>query len=528
MPDCLGQHTKSNHDLEVRPQCRQVSEKVRATQLLWLQYRQTLGERILFYGRLLYLPATTGWFVGRGNYRHDVFPRSKQRGKRSDGKIRRSHKDDAHVVISYFVFLIPYLTFAKVQIISRALNFPYFLAKRIAFDGKRTFSGLIVRVAVGAIALGIAAMMLSIAVLKGFKGEVTAKQRGFFGDITLINYGLNSSYEPVPIELSPTEISNLHAVPGVVDVRHFATKAGIINVNNEVEGVLFKGVDSSYNQGFLAGTLVAGDPIDFADSAKAIGQILLSQYTANRLQLSVGDDFIMYFVQLEGRPRPRKFRIAGVFHTGVEELDNTYVIGALPLIRRLNNWEAGAVGGYEVAINDFGKLEELTGAVRTQLPITVDAISVREQFPEIFQWLDLLDVNTVIILVLMIVVAVVNMVSALLIIILERTSMIGILKALGYTDGGIRKVFLYQAAYLVGVGLVLGNVLGYGLYWFQRQTRYFKLDEASYYVSYIPVDINLGEVIILNIGIAAIALAVLLIPSYLIGRISPIKAIQFQ
>src|SRR5690606_12262444 len=167
---------------------------------------------------------------------------------------------------------------------------------------------------------------------------------------------------------------------------------------------------------------------DFTDSVKAMNQILLSQYTANRLQLTVGDDFILYFVRLEGRPRPRKFEIAGIFHTGVEELDNTYVVGALSLVRRLNDWDAGAVGGYEVTINDFDKLGNLTEAVRAVLPISIDAISVRDQLPEIFQWLDLLDVNTVIILILMMVVAVVNMVSALLIIILERTSMIGILK----------------------------------------------------------------------------------------------------
>ena len=408
------------------------------------------------------------------------------------------------------------------------MNFPYFLAKRIATDGKRTFSGLIVRVAIGAIALGIAAMLLSIAVLKGFKGEVTAKQRGFFGDITLTNYDLNDSYEPEPIGLTAAEMDRLRTVPGVTDVRHFATKAGIINVNNEVEGVLFKGIDSSYNQQFLEETLVDGTAIDFRDSTKAISQILLSQYTANRLHLSVGDDFILYFVQLEGRPRPRKFKIAGIFHTGVEELDDTYVIGALPLVRRLNNWKQGAVGGYEVFVDDFGRLDELTEAVRGVLPVSIDAVNVRDQLPEIFQWLDLLDVNTVIILILMMVVAIVNMVSALLIIILERTSMIGILKALGHTDGGIRKVFLYQAAHLIGWGLLIGNLLGGGFYWFQRQTQYFKLDEASYYVSYIPVDITFLEAVILNAGMAGIALAVLLIPSYLVGRISPIKAIQFQ
>ena len=382
------------------------------------------------------------------------------------------------------------------------------------------------KVAIGAIAIGVAAMMLSIAVLRGFKGEVTAKQRGFFGDITLSKYDLNASYEPSPFRLTPSEIQALQAIPDILSIQYYAAKAGIINVNDEVEGVLFKGIDSAYSQHFLANMLVDGHPIDFTDSTKAIGEILVSRHTADRLQLSVGDDFIMYFVQ---EPvRRRKFQIVGIYHTGVEELDKTYVVGALPLIRRLNDWDAGEVGGYEVSIADFDKLAVLTAHVQDKLPIDVDAISVRDQLPEIFQWLDLLDVNTVIILILMIMVAVVNMVSALLIIILERTSMIGILKALGHTDGGIRKVFLYQAGYLIGLGLFLGNALGYGLYWFQRQTHYFKLDEASYYVSYIPVSINLFEVALLNIGIAAVALAVLLIPSYLISRISPIKAIQFQ
>ena len=428
----------------------------------------------------------------------------------------------------YFVFIFPYLTFAKVQIISSDLNFPYFLAKRIARNGKRTFSALIVRVAVGAIALGIAAMMLSIAVLKGFKGEVTAKQRGFFGDITLTNYDLNDSYEPEPIELNSVEIEELKRVPGVIDIKHFGTKAGIINVNDEVEGVLFKGIDEHYNQQFLEQSLVDGSPIDFADSTRAMSQILLSQYIANRLNLAVGDDFILYFVQLEGRPRPRKFQIAGIFHTGVEELDNTYVVGSLPLLRRLNGWDPGAVGGYEVTIADFKELNDVTEVVQETLPVSIDAMSVRDQLPEIFQWLDLLDVNTVIILILMMVVAVVNIVSALLIIILERTSMIGLLKALGYTDSGIRNVFLYQAAQLIGWGLIIGNTLGYSLYWFQRQTHYFKLDEASYYVSYVPMDISFLEVASLNIGVTAITLLVLLIPSYLVGRINPIRAIQFQ
>lgn len=406
------------------------------------------------------------------------------------------------------------------------MNFPYFVARRITVTGKRTFSKLIVRVAIGAITLGVAAMLLSIAVLKGFKGEITAKQRGFFGDIILSKYDLNASYESSPFQLNSDQLATLKQVPGVSAIHYFATKAGIINVNEEVEGVLLKGIDSAYDKQFISGILLDGRPIDFSDSTRANSEVLVSAYVANRLQLKVGDDFIMYFVQ---EPiRRRKFVIAGIYSTGVEELDQVYVIGSLPLVRRLNDWGSAEVGGYELSITDFGQLQPLTEQVRELLPVDVDAISVREQLPEIFQWLDLLDVNTVVILLLMIVVAVVNMVSALLIIILERAPMIGILKALGYTNGGIRRVFLYNAAYLVGFGLLLGNVLGLGLYFFQYYTRYFKLDEASYYVSYIPVNIDAIEVIALNVGIAVVALLVLLIPSYLISKISPIKAIQFR
>src|SRR5690606_4724940 len=211
------------------------------------------------------------------------------------------------ILNSDFVFLIPCLTFAKVQNISFGLNFPYFLATRAALYGKRTFSGLIVRVAIGAITVGVAAMLLSIAVRQGFKGEITAKQRGFFGDVVLNKYDLNESYEPTPFKLGATELQGLKALSEVSSVHHYATKPGIINVNSEVEGVLLKGIDSSYDPHFLKSSLVSGKTIDFSDSTQAMQQILISDYTANRLKLKVGDDFIMYFVQ---EPvRRRKFEI---------------------------------------------------------------------------------------------------------------------------------------------------------------------------------------------------------------------------
>ena len=231
------------------------------------------------------------------------------------------------------------------------MNFPYFVARRITVTGKRTFSKLIVRVAIGAIALGVAAMLLAIAVLKGFKGEVTAKQRGFFGDIIVSKYDLNTSYESSPIELKSNQLDALRGIDGVSTVHYFAAKPGIINVNEEVEGVLLKGIDETYNQQFISRILVAGEQLDFSDSTRATNEVLISSFVANRLKLSVGDDFIIYFVQ---EPiRRRKLVIKGIYSTGVEDLDKVYVIGSLGLVRRLNGWGPGEVGGYELSIADL-------------------------------------------------------------------------------------------------------------------------------------------------------------------------------
>lgn len=406
------------------------------------------------------------------------------------------------------------------------MNFPFFLAKRIIGAGKRTFSKLIVRVGVGAIAIGIAAMILAVAVLNGFKGEVTAKQRGFFGDIEITKYNLNQSFETTPFYLRNDKLAEIEAIPGVVGLQRYATKAGIINVNGEVEGVVLKGIDSAYSQSFLASVLEQGQSIDFSDTTRALTQVVISSYTATRLGLEVGDGFVMYFVQ---EPiRRRKLEVVGIYNTSAEELDKVYVVGTLSLIQRLNDWDSTEVGGYEVAVANFSSAGDVTEDINEILPLDVDAISLRDRFPELFQWLDMLDANPQIILILMMVVSIINMISALLIIILERTNMIGVLKALGYTNGGLQQVFLYNAAYLIGLGLLIGNALGLGLYYFQSATQYIKLDEASYYVSYVPVSISFLEVFALNLGVLVISLLVLLIPSYLISKVSPVKAIQFR
>ncbi|WP_345231398.1 ABC transporter permease [Olivibacter ginsenosidimutans] len=406
------------------------------------------------------------------------------------------------------------------------MNFPFYLAQRISTGGTKKYSKLMVNAAVTGVVLGLAVMILSIAILKGFKASIIEKERGFNGDITIYKHNLNNAYESSPFQLTADSLKKLRQLPHIKQVSAFATKPGIINANDEIEGVVLKGIDSTYNQHALADILLSGHTLSFADTIPAQQQILISSYTANRLHLKLGDDFLMYFVQ---EPlRKRKFKIVGIFNLGVEEIDKTYVIGDISLIRRLNNWNDQQVGGYEVSTTNFDQLESINQQILDFLPIQLLAVTVADQFPEIFEWLALLDINSQIILILMVVVAMINMISALLILILERTNMIGILKALGLTNVAIRKVFLYQAARLIGIGLLLGNFLGLGLCVLQYYTHFFKLDESAYYISYVPIQINVTDVLLLNLGTGLICLIALLIPSGLVSTITPIKAIRFK
>ncbi|MFC5284635.1 ABC transporter permease [Pedobacter alpinus] len=406
------------------------------------------------------------------------------------------------------------------------MNLALFIANRISLKAERTFSKLIVRIAIVGIMLGLGVMILSVAIEKGFKSEIREKVRGFNGDIQFVRYDLNSSYENSPFFLQKSNLDSTRNFNGVAHVVPFATKPGIIKANGEVEGVVLKGIDKDYDWTYFKGILNSGKTINFSDSAKAAKQIIISEVLAKRLNLKVGDDFLMYFVQES--LRKRKFEIVGIYNTGVEEVDKTYVIGDISLIRKLNNWDENEVGGYEVRINDFERLDYFTYTLSDFLPPQIKTINVKDNYPIIFDWLSLLDVNAQVILILMLVVAVINMISALLIMILERTNMIGLLKALGESNWGIRKIFLYNALYLVGIGMILGNIFGIGLGYLQHQTHFFTLDEASYYMKFIPVQLDIIDVLLINGGTLLICLFILLIPSLLVTRISPIKAIAFK
>jgi len=406
------------------------------------------------------------------------------------------------------------------------LNLPAFIARRITFNSKRTFSKLSVRIAIIGIMLSLAVMILSIAVVKGFKSEVRDKMRGFSGDIIIMKYDLNNSYENSPFSIRKDTIAKITSLAEVAHIQPYAIKTGIINTNEEVEGVILKGVDKTYDWSYFKRVLIAGKVIDFSDSVKSKKQIIISKVIADRLKLKVGDDFLMYFVQES--LRKKKFEIVGIYDLGVEEVDKTYIIGDLSVIRQLNQWTAGEVGGYEIRVKDFEKLDAANNQVGDLMAYNVKTYTIKEWYQTIFQWLSLLDVNTEVILVLMMAVAVINMISALMIIILERTNMIGILKALGSTNWQIQKIFLNNAAYLIGFGLLLGNIVGIGLGVFQKYTQFFELDQSSYYMQFVPVELNIADIILLNISTLIVCLLVLLIPSLLVTKISPVKTIAFK
>lgn len=406
------------------------------------------------------------------------------------------------------------------------INTSYFIARRIAIKSKRTFSKLIVRIAIAGVMLSLAVMMLSVAIIKGFKTEIQEKVRGYVGDIRIFKLDTNNSFELASFLPSEKTISDLKNNPDISHFQFYATKPGIISANDEVEGINFKGVEKNFNWAYIEKHLQSGRVINFSDSASAMREILISSYTANRLKLKTGDQFIMYFVQ--DPPRKRPFKIVGIYDIGVEEIDKSFALGDINIIRRLNNWKDQEIGGIEISIKNFAGLRPAADRVYDGLDMELKSESVEEYFPSIFTWLSLLDVNTKVLLILMMIVGVINMVTALLIMILERTNMIGMLKAFGMRDMEVMKIFLYNAVYLVGLGLTLGNILGLGLALLQQYTHVFGLDQSSYYLSYVPVELHLSDILLLNAATLLICLVVLIVPSMLVSRISPLKAIRFK
>jgi lipoprotein-releasing system permease protein len=414
------------------------------------------------------------------------------------------------------------------------MNFPYFVAQKL-IKGRRegtSFSRPINVIAIIGIAMGLAVMILAVEILTGFKQQIREKVVGFGSNIQIVNFDSNLSFETTPISDKQDFVPKIKQIPGIKHMEVFATKAGIIQTDQDIQGVVLKGVGSDFDWSYFSSNMIDGSVFHVTDTGRT-DKVIISKKISDMLRLKTGDSFVMHFIQ--DPPRMRKFTISGIYETSLEEFDKIYVFCDIGQIQRLNGWTPDQVSGLEIFINDFDKLDEMTMEVRDAIgyKITEDSpkfkvTNIRSSYPQIFDWLNFQDMNVIIIIFLMLLVAGFNMISGLLILILEKTNMIGVLKALGSDDKTIRRVFLYQAAYLIGKGLLWGNLVGIGLAFFQLKTGIITLDPSSYYIKTVPVNLELIHIILLNAGTMTAIIIMLLVPSQLISRISPVKAIRYD
>jgi lipoprotein-releasing system permease protein len=392
-----------------------------------------------------------------------------------------------------------------------------------------------VNIALFGIVLGLVVLILSIAIVTGYKTEVGRKVIGFGSHLQIVNLDSNQSFETSPINQEQPFLEELKAIEGIRHVQVFATKPGIIRTDEEIHGVVLKGIGPDFDWSFFQENKVAGEPFQVQDTVRS-NKVWISKQMADLLKLKTGDDLTMFFInQMEAVPRQRKFELAGIYKTSLEEFDRMFVLVDINHIRRLNNWKNDDVSGFEILVDDFKNISEQEKSVHQLLlrntspdsPV-LQVIGIKEKYRHIFDWLSLLDMNVWVILVLMILVAGFNMVSSLLVIILERTQMIGILKAMGARNWSIRKVFLYFSVMLILKALFWGNLLGIGLCLIQEYTRVLKLDPTSYYLEYVPVNLTVLHIVLLNVGTIVITVLMLLLPSYFITKVSPEKTIRFE
>ncbi len=411
------------------------------------------------------------------------------------------------------------------------LNIEHFIAKRLITtkDHKSSISAPIIKIAITAIALGIIMMIVSVATGIGLQQKIRQKVSAFNGHIIISNFnGNESDVSTEPVSLHQKFYPKFKNIQGISHVQAVATKAGMIRTESAFEGIVYKGVGKDYNWDNLNEYLIKGRIPNVESQLN--NEIIISQYLANRLNLKLGDSFNTFFMK-EGEnklPNSRRFKIVGIYNSGLQEFDSAYIIGDIRHIQRINKWSPNEVGSFEVFVDDFTKIKEKGEEVYSETSSTLNSQTIVEKFSYIFDWLKLFDFNIVVILIIMIVVSTINMVVALLVLILERTHMIGILKSMGSNNWSVRKIFLYNAFYLIIRGLFWGNLIGIGLLLIQKYFGIIKLNPESYYVNVAPVDINLLYILLLNVGTVVICLLVLLIPSYIITKISPAKTIRFD
>lgn len=405
------------------------------------------------------------------------------------------------------------------------MQLSYFISKRLSQSKQTSFSKLIVRIATLAVAISVTVMLLAIAISRGYKQQVSQKLSNFQSHILINNLDQNQSYQSLPIEGNADVEQFINPKNGFKHFQKYAIKGGIIKTENDFQGIVLKGVDARFDFTYLKNSLIAGN-IPKLDTIKLSNQILLSSSLAQKLGFKVGDGIFVYFIQ--DPPRVRKFNIVGIFDTNLGEIDDLYALVDIKQIQKLNGWSNNLFTGYEVFVNNFDSLESKVDLLATVTPYTMGITPINLVFPDLFNWLNMLDVNVMIILILMAAVAIINMVTALLILIVERSNMIGMLKALGLNNLNIIRIFLNLAAFIIIRGLLIGNALAIGLGYLQQQFSFIKLSEKDYYVSAVPVSFQPFDFILVNVSCFAICLFLLLLPANVVSKISPVKSIRFD
>lgn len=410
------------------------------------------------------------------------------------------------------------------------MNIAGFIAKRIAFTGEKSFSRFIIRLATAATVLSVTIMIAALAITNGFQYTISQKIFSFWGHIRVQHFqaGRTVNAEETAIAKNDTVVRVIRSHPQVQSVNSFATKNAMLKSNETIEGVLFKGVEKDYRFSQLQQFLKEGRWVRFTDSGYS-NEIVLSAYTAGQLKLKLNDPVIIYFIQSDGSPpRARKLTLTGIYKTGIEEYDKFIALGDIRLIQRLNNWTPAEIGGYEIFISDYRQIDKVNDELFNALPVSWTSKSIKEINPNIFDWLNLQDTTIVLVLVIMTIVAVLNLITCLIILVLERTRMIGILKALGSPNTSIQRIFLYQGGIITITGIVLGNVLALLLCWLQQRYGLIHLQEEMYYISKVEMRPEPWHFLLVDAGTFVVCFLILIIPTLIIRRIQPVRAIQFR
>lgn len=409
------------------------------------------------------------------------------------------------------------------------MNVAAFIARRIAFNRQRTFSRFILRLAISATIISVAAMILTLAFTRGFQDAISRKVFDLWGNIRVQRNSGNDAplAEELPVERNDTVLRTLRANPAITTIQAFATKNAVIRSSEGIEVVLMKGVEKGYDFDNLNGFLKSGRWLQFSDSGYS-HEIVISSYTASRLGVKVGDKVLIYFIQPGGQPRVRPMTVCGLFKTGIDVYDKSVAIGDLRLIQRLNGWHDNQIGGYEIFTRDYHEAPRVSAQIYPQLPQLWGSRAIVDIYPNIFDWLNLQNITIAIALVIMIIVATLNLVTCLIILVLDRTRMIGVLKAIGTPNGMIQRIFLFHGAIITVIGLVLGNVFGLLICWAQNKYGFITLPEDAYYISKAAVKLEWWHFVLVNAGTFLVCFLILMIPTLIVRKVQPVRAIQFR